>query len=213
MAFPRTVPPSVMRLLRFSALIAGLVPLGLLLYGYLTDSLSVNPLDDITDATGTWTLRFLIITLAITPLRKISGIGQLARFRKMAGLFAFFYGSLHLFTYLYFDKFFFWEDVLLDIPQRRFILVGFSAWLLMVPLAITSYNRITKWMGGKRWRLLHRVVYLVGLLGVVHYYWLVKFDTFRPIVYGVILAALLLYRIGDYLYRRRVSDTAGTAPG
>ena len=205
MATPRTVSQPVLRALRVAAFLGGLLPLALLIYGYLSETLSVNPLDDITDATGTWTLRFLIITLAITPLSRITGASQIARFRKMAGLFAFLYGTLHLFTYLYFDKFFFWEDILLDIPKRRFILVGFTAWILMLPLAITSYDRITKWMGGKRWKMLHRIVYGIGVLGVVHYYWLVKFDTFRPLVYGAILAVLLGYRVAAYLYRRRGS--------
>ena len=202
------LPPWGLRALRVTAFAAGLVPLGLLIYGFMTETLSANPLDDITDATGTWTLRFLVITLAITPLRKLSGWAQLARFRKMAGLYAFFYGTLHLFTYLYFDKFFFWDDILLDIPKRRFILVGFSAWTLMFPLAVTSWNRLTKAMGGKRWKMLHRAVYVIGVLGVVHYYWLVKFDTFRPIVYGVIIGALLLYRVGDAGFRKWKRDRA-----
>ena len=211
MSRQRALPPTALRILRGVAFLAGLVPLAILIQGYLTETLSVNPLDDITDTTGTWTLRFLVITLAITPLRKLTGWTQLARFRKMAGVYAFFYGTLHLFTYLYFDKFFYWEDVLLDIPQRRFILVGFAAWAIMLPLAVTSINRISKWMGGKRWRILHRAAYLVGLLGVVHYYWLVKFDTSRPIVYGIIIASLLLFRVGDVIYTSwRKRRTPGT---
>lgn len=199
-----------LNILRATAFLAGLLPLALLVHGYYTETLSVNPLDDITDTTGTWTLRFLVVTLAVTPLRKLTGWGQLARFRKMAGLFAFFYGSLHLLTYLYFDKFFFWEDIVQDIPQRRFILVGFTAWVLMLPLAVTSYSKITSWMGGRRWRMLHRTVYVIGVLGVVHYYWLVKFDTFRPIVYGVLIGVLLAYRLGAWIVqRRRMNDAAG----
>ncbi len=208
MSWPATLSPRVFAVVRAVLFLAALLPLTLLVEGYLTDTLSVNPLDDITDETGTWTLRFLVITLAITPLRTLTGWSWLARLRKMAGLFAFFYGTLHLFTYLYFDKFFFWEDILADIPQRRFILVGLSAWLLMLPLAISSYSRITAWIGGRRWKMLHRAVYAIALLGVVHYYWLVKFDTFRPLIYGGIVGVLLLFRLWKPLMRWRGSMQA-----
>ncbi len=206
-----SVSRNVLSALKVAAFVAAVLPFALLIYGYYSETLSVNPLDDITDTTGTWTLRFLVITLAITPLRKITGWAQLARFRRMAGVFAFFYGTLHLFTYLYFDKFFEWNEILLDIPQRRFILVGFTAWTLMIPLAATSLNITTKWIGGKRWKVLHRLAYGIAVLGVVHYYWLVKFDTFRPLVYGAIVGALLLFRAGDWYYRRR-KQRATAAP-
>lgn len=174
-----------------------LLPLGLLILNFLRETLSVNPLDDITDETGTWTLRFLMITLAITPLRKMSGWNFLTRFRRMTGLFAFFYGSLHFFTYLYFDKFFEWGEIVDDVGKRRFILLGFTALMLMVPLAATSLDVMIRWMGGKRWRLLHRLVYFSAIAGVIHYLWLVKADTSRPLTYGAILAVLLGYRLWD----------------
>ncbi len=190
------------------ALLLGLVPAGLLVYRALTDQLSVNPLDDLTDETGTWTLRFIVITLAVTPLRDLTGWSAISRFRRMSGLFAFFYGSLHFFTYLYFDKFFEWPEILPDLTTRRFIVAGFSAWLLMLPLAITSPTFMTRWMGGRAWKRLHRAVYAVGILGVVHYLWLVKFDIQRPLIYGAIVAALLGYRVWVWAKKRtRVPKT------
>jgi sulfoxide reductase heme-binding subunit YedZ len=208
MAVRRAVPAPLLRWLRLVAFVVALIPLLLLIHGYWTETLSVNPLDDITDTTGTWTLRFIVITLSITPLRKLSGFNQLAVFRRMMGLYAFFYGTLHLFTYLYFDKFFEWEEILLDIPQRRFILVGFTAWTLMLALAVTTPKRVARWMGGVKWKRLHRAVYVVAICGVVHYYWLVKFDTVRPITYGVIVVALLLFRAIDWGIRRKRARAA-----
>lgn len=154
-------------------------------------TLSANPIDDVTDTTGTWTLRFIMLTLAVTPIRKITGWNRILQFRRMLGLFAFFSGTLHLFTYLYLDQFFLWEEILADIPQRPFIMVGFLSFVLMLPLAATSTDRIAKWVGGKRWNRLHKLVYLTAIGGVVHYLWLVKADIQRPLIYGSILAVLL----------------------
>jgi sulfoxide reductase heme-binding subunit YedZ len=181
-----------------------LVPLGLLLYGAAIGELSANPIKDITEETGIWTLRFIVITLSVTPLRKLTRWSRLARFRRMIGLFAFFYGFLHFTTYIYLDKFFAFDDILKDIAKRPFITVGFAAFVLMIPLAITSPNRVVRWMGGKRWQLLHRLVYGVALCGVFHYLWLVKADTSRPLRYGAAVAALLLFRVWDYLKSRGV---------
>lgn len=189
----------IKRVIKPSAFVLSLLPFGLLLYNFFTDNLSANPLDDITDTTGTWTLRFLMITLAVTPLVKITGLGFLSQLRRMFGLYAFFYGSMHFLTYLWFDKFFEWEEILRDIPKRPFILVGFSSLMLMVPLALTSWNRMVKWVGGKRWKLLHRLVYVVAIGGVVHYLWLVKADITRPMTYGGILAVLLGYRLWNFI--------------
>lgn len=180
-----------------------LIPILLLGYNFFTDQLSVNPLDDITDETGTWTLRFVVLTLAITPLRDVTGWTFVARFRKMSGNFAFFYGSLHFLTYLYFDKFFEWSEIVPDLTTRRFIIAGFSAWLLMLPLALTSPSFVTRWMGGKNWKRLHRAVYAVGILGVVHYLWLVKFDITRPAIYGSIVVFLLGFRVWKSWSRKR----------
>lgn len=197
---------------KWFALLLGFVPIAVLAYRFATDQLSVNPLDDITDETGTWTLRFIVLTLAITPLRDILGriprlakLGSgIARFRKMSGNFAFFYGSLHFLTYLYFDKFFEWSEIVPDLTTRRFIIAGFSAWLLMLPLALTSPSYVTRWMGGKNWKRLHRAVYAVGILGVVHYLWLVKFDITRPAIYGAIVVILLGFRVWKSWSRGKV---------
>ncbi|HEX9829933.1 MAG TPA: protein-methionine-sulfoxide reductase heme-binding subunit MsrQ [Bacteroidota bacterium] len=199
------------RVIKPALFILALVPLTWLVYGAFTDQLSANPLDDITDETGTWTLRFIVITLSITPLRRITGWNQLLQLRRMFGLFAFFYGSLHFFTYLYFDKFFEWNEILADIPKRPFILAGFTAFSLMIPLAATSTDRITKWIGGKRWQLLHRLIYVTAIAGVIHYLWLVKADTQRPLTYGAIVAVLLLYRVWEWASKRMAkSKQAGS---
>jgi len=173
---------------------ACLVPLGLLAWRTLTGNLGANPIEAITHATGDWTLRLLLITLAITPLRRLSGWNRVIGFRRMLGLFAFFYGTLHLFTYLWLDKFFAWTDILHDIPKRPFITIGFSAFVLMVPLALTSTAASIRRLGGRRWRALHRLIYVTAVFGVVHYWWLVKADITRPATYAGILALLFLVR-------------------
>lgn len=165
--------------------------------------LGANPIEFITHATGDWTLRFLLITLAVTPLRKLLQMPQLIRFRRMLGLFAFFYGCLHLLTYVWLDKFFGFEEMLKDIDKRPFITIGFSSLLLMFPLAITSTAAWIRRLGGRRWQLLHRLVYLSALGGVVHYYWLVKSDIRLPALYAAILSLLLGYRVLVFLMKRR----------
>lgn len=175
--------------------VACLLPSLWLGWNWYHDNLSANPIDDVTDTTGTWTLRFLVITLAITPVRRISGWNRLLQFRRMIGLLAFFYGTLHFFTYLYLDQFFLWEEILADIPKRPFITVGFLSFVLMIPLAVTSTDRIAKWMGGKRWNRLHKLVYVTATGGVIHYLWLVKADVQRPLIYGGILAVLMGTRL------------------
>ncbi len=183
------------RVIKPALFILCLVPLGLLVWKGLTDQLSANPIDDITRETGTWTLRFIVITLCITPLRRITGWSPLQNVRRMLGLYAFSYGVLHFSTYIYLDQFFAWEEIVADIAKRPFILVGFTSFVLMIPLAATSTNRVAKWLGGKKWQLLHRAIYLTAIGGVIHYLWLVKADTQRPLTYGVIVAVLLAYRL------------------
>ena len=172
----------------------------------MAGELSANPIKDITEESGIWTLRFILFTLTITPLRKISGWALLARFRRMIGLFAFFYGSLHFVTYIYLDQFFAFDEILRDVAKRPFVTVGFAAFVMMIPLALTSPNSIAKWMGGKKWRLLHRLVYFTALGGVIHYLWLVKADTQRPVVYGGVLVVLLGYRLWEYFRSRHVTE-------
>jgi methionine sulfoxide reductase heme-binding subunit len=192
------------RILKPLVFLLALVPLGLLAWRGLAGELSANPIKDITEETGIWTLRFIVLTLTITPLRKISGWAPLVRFRRMVGLYAFFYGFLHFVTYIYLDQFFAFDEILRDVAKRPFITIGFAAFLMMIPLALTSPNIVAKWMGGKKWRLLHRLVYFTALGGVIHYLWLVKADKQRPLMYGGVLAVLLGYRLWDYFHVRRV---------
>jgi len=194
-----TRPEFVRKVLKPVVFLVCLLPLGILAHNFLTDNLSANPLDDITDTTGTWTIRFIVITLCITPLRRITKEAIVGRFRRMFGVYAFFYGCLHFLTYLYFDKLFEWNEILADIPKRPFITVGFTSLFLMLPLALTSTDRITKVMGGKRWTALHRLIYFTATGAVIHYLWLVKADKSRPLTYGAIVAVLLGYRFWVYL--------------
>lgn len=178
------------------------------LYGLFNDTLGANPIEAITKASGTWTLRFLLITLAVTPLRKLSGLNWLLRLRRMLGLFAFAYASMHFTTYIWLDQFFDWQAIPADILKRPFITVGFAAFVLLIPLAITSNNYLIRRMGGRRWQALHRSVYAIGILGVVHYWWLVKADISMPLLYASILAVLLGMRAWWRELERRRQLTA-----
>ncbi|MBR0568514.1 sulfoxide reductase heme-binding subunit YedZ [Azoarcus sp. L1K30] len=168
-----------------------LIPAAQLVLGWRADQLGANPIETITHATGSWTLRFLLITLAVTPLRRLTGLHWLVRLRRMLGLFAFAYGVAHFAIYLWLDQFFDWAAIAKDILKRPYITVGFTALVLMVPLAATSTNAAIKRLGGRRWQALHRSVYAIAIFGVLHYWWLVKADILQPVIYGVILAALL----------------------
>jgi methionine sulfoxide reductase heme-binding subunit len=179
-----------------------LVPLAWLVWRGLHGQLTANPIEFITHATGDWTLRFLIITLAITPLRKILRLPQLIRFRRMLGLFAFFYGCLHFSTWVGLDKFFDFVEMWKDVQKRRFITVGFAGFLLLVPLAITSTAGWIRRLGGHRWQLLHRAIYFSAVAGVIHYYWLVKSDIRKPLQYALMVGLLLAWRLGAWLYGR-----------
>ena len=186
-------------------LLLALLPAGLLTWNALHGLLSANPIKDITEATGTWTLRFLLITLAIRPLRAVPGLAWCSRYRRMMGLFAFFYGFLHLSTYLVLDQFFDLDMIVADVIKRPFITAGMAAFALMIPLALTSTAGMIRRIGGKRWKMLHRLVYASATGGVIHYLWLVKADRQRPLIYGAILGLLLGYRIWDYWKRRRTA--------
>lgn len=181
-----------------------LVPFALLAYRFFgphpTDmtswglGLGPNPVEALEHGTGDWTLRFLLITLAITPLRKLLHIPWLIRFRRMFGLFAFFYACLHFTTYLAVDKFFNIHEIFADVFKRKYITVGFLAFVLLIPLALTSTAGSIRRLGGKRWQALHRLIYISAVAGVIHYLWLVKADIRTPVEYGIVLAALLAYR-------------------
>lgn len=202
---------TVRTVLKPLAFLASLGPAAWLVWAALTGNLSPNPLGDLTNETGVWTLRFLCITLAITPLRRISGWNLLIRFRRMAGLFAFFYGTLHLLTYVIADRLaglefqnavITWTTVTGlasavwdDISKRPYITAGFTAWATMVPLTITSTAGMIRRLGGKRWTRLHTVVYATAALGAVHYWWLVKADVRRPLAYATVIVLLLAFRV------------------
>ena len=184
-----------LRLTKTIIFLAALVPLGRLGWKALHGGLGANPIEVITHSTGDWTLILILATLTITPLRRISKQYWLIGVRRMIGLFAFFYGMLHFTTYIWLDKFFDLHEMFKDIAKRPFITVGFSAFVLLIPLALTSTAGWIRRLGGHNWRRLHRLIYLTGVLGVIHYIWLVKADLRKPLEYAFVLSLLLLYRI------------------
>ena len=187
------------------ALVFGLslLPVCWLAWRYWHDDLTANPIEYITHFTGDWTIRFLVFTLAITPLRKVLQQPDLIRFRRLIGLFAFFYGFLHFSTYFGVDKFFDWREIWGDVAKRPYITMGFTGFVLMIPLAVTSTTGWIRRLGGKRWNLLHRLVYASAIAGVIHYYWLVKSDIRQPLLYAFLVAILLGYRAVASLLNRR----------
>ena len=188
-----------------------LLPFAWLFYGAFTNNLGANPAEYLIRATGDWTLRFLCIVLAVTPLRVLSSTPQLARFRRMLGLFVYFYGVLHLLSYSWFDMGFDVPDIANDIAKRPFILVGFSAFVLLTPLAATSFNRAIKALGGKRWQMLHKLVYLIAGLGLLHFFWMRagKNNFTEVFVYAAIIAVLLGWRVAQFLKKKRLQRTQG----
>ncbi len=180
-----------------------LIPFADLLWRFITGNLGINPVETLQHGTGDWTLRFLIFTLCITPLRKLLKLPDLIRFRRMLGLFAFFYVCLHFLTYLGPDQSFDLAGMWKDVAKRPYITVGFTAFVLLIPLAITSTTGWIRRLGGKRWQMLHRAIYVAAVCGVIHYYWLVKSDVRKPLFYGTLVAILLLWRLGDWFFKRR----------
>lgn len=173
---------------------ASLLPLAWVVWLGWQDQLGANPVETLSHHTGDWSLRFLLLTLAVTPLRRLAGWNRLQQFRRMLGLFAFFYVCLHFGVYLIFDQFFDLASIVEDVAKRPYITVGFTAWLLLIPLAVTSTNGMIKRLG-RNWRRLHQLVYPIGALGVLHYLWLVKADLAEPLLYGGVLVVLLGYRL------------------
>jgi len=206
----RNLDDRTLRLLKALIFCAALIPLGKLIVAGIQGGLGANPIEKITHTTGWWTLTFLLITLSVTPLRKLTGWSWPIRLRRMLGLYAFFYGSLHFSTYLVLDQFFDWRAIVKDIAKRPYITVGFPAYVLMIPLAITSTNAMMRRLGGQRWRALHRLVYVTATGGVVHFWWLVKKDIREPALFAVLLSILLGFRIGGRLI---VSLRSRHAPG
>lgn len=185
-----------------------LVPFGILVWQALTGNLGPNPVETLQHTTGDWTLRFIVFTLCITPLRKLLKIPDLIRFRRMLGLFAFFYACMHFLVYLGPDQNFSLVAMGKDVYKRPFITVGFTAFVLLIPLALTSTAGWIRRLGGRRWQMLHRLIYVIAICGVIHYYWLVKSAVLRPLAYGAIVGVLLLWRLGDWLTRRGHAVTA-----
>jgi sulfoxide reductase heme-binding subunit YedZ len=198
----------VVRTAKRFVFVASLGPLAYLGWGAWARALGANPIETITRETGVWTLRFLLLTLAVTPLRRWTGWNDAIRFRRMLGLFAFFYGSLHLTTYVWLDQFFDGAAIIKDIYKRPFITAGATAYTLMLPLALTSTAGMIRRLGGKRWRRLHRLAYGSAVVGVVHYWWLVKADIRPPRNYAVILGGLLAIRLLAAWQKRRPAPTA-----
>jgi methionine sulfoxide reductase heme-binding subunit len=197
-----TLSNKQVRPLKVIAFLACLGPVFVLTWKGLHQLLGANPIEVITRSTGKWTLVFLLLTLSVTPARKLLAQPWLIRFRRMFGLFAFFYGFLHFITYIWLDKFFDVHEMLLDIEKRKFITVGFTAFMLMIPLALTSTSGWIRRLGGTRWNRLHKLIYVSAVLGVLHFLWLVKADIRRPIYFGTVLSFLLLYRILTWLSSR-----------
>ena len=183
--------------------LAALVPLGRLGWKAFHDGLGANPIEVITHSTGDWTLILILATLSITPLRKLTRQYWLIGVRRMIGLFAFFYGVLHFTTYIWLDKFFDWHEMIKDVAKRPFITIGFSAFVLLIPLAITSTAGWIRRLGGKNWQRLHKLIYVTAVLGVIHYIWLVKADKHKPLQYAFVLGVLLLYRVGTWALEMR----------
>jgi methionine sulfoxide reductase heme-binding subunit len=184
-----------------------LVPALWLAWDIYAGNLSANPLEDLRNRTGIWTLRFLMITLTVTPLRRISDWHSLIRFRRMLGLFAFFYALIHFITYIWLDQFFDFDAILDDITKRPFIISGLVSFVLMLPLAVTSTKKWIGRLGGKRWQMLHRLIYISGIAGVMHYYWRVKLDVRFPLAYGALLLVLLAFRVKLKSFKTEIAPT------
>jgi sulfoxide reductase heme-binding subunit YedZ len=200
--------PKQIAWIKAAIFVAALVPLARLAWLGTHRGLGANPIEYITHSTGWWTLAFLLVTLCVTPLRRASGWAWLLRLRRMLGLFAFFYASLHFLTYIWLDQFFDPREILKDVVKRPFITVGFAAFVLLIPLAATSTNAMVRRLGAARWQWLHRLVYVIAALGVVHFWWLVKKDVSEPFVFALLLAFLLIARL-LYLWRQqRISGAA-----
>ncbi|MCY4452956.1 MAG: sulfoxide reductase heme-binding subunit YedZ [Immundisolibacterales bacterium] len=181
--------------LKAAVFLAALVPFGMIAAGAWSGDLGANPVETLIHHFGDWALRLLLATLAVTPLRRLTGWNQAVRLRRMLGLFAFFYASLHLATYFVLDRSLLLEEILDDLTERPYIMVGFAAFVLLVPLAATSTNAMIRRLGGRRWRALHRVVYVAAAGGVIHFWWLVKADVREPLIYAAVLVLLLALRL------------------
>ncbi|MCK5726511.1 MAG: sulfoxide reductase heme-binding subunit YedZ [Thiotrichaceae bacterium] len=182
------------------------MPVFILAWSFYSKNLGANPLEAMTHQTGDWALRFLLISLLVSPLKRLLGWNQLTRCRRILGLYAFFYASLHFITYLWLDQFFVWEDILHDIVNRPFITVGMLAYLLLIPLAITSAKFMIRLLK-KKWIQLHKLAYVLPILGIVHYWWLVKSNIYEPVLYAVILLIIFIARFICTLKKNTIGQT------
>ena len=196
-----------LRITKIAVFMGALIPLARLVWGALHNELGANPIEAITHSTGDWTLILILATLTITPLRKLTKQYWLIGVRRMIGLFAFFYACLHFTTYVWLDKFFDWHEMIKDVYKRPFITMGFTAFVLLIPLAVTSTKGWIRRLG-KNWQRLHWLIYVAGIAGVIHYIWLVKADLRKPLQYAFVLGVLLLYRVGNWLYEARRQSPA-----
>ena len=181
--------------LKAGVFLAALIPLGVIATAAWSGDLGANPVETLIHHFGDWALRLMLVTLAVTPVRRLTGWNQAVRLRRMLGLFAFFYAVLHLATYVVLDRSLLLEEIISDLTERPYIMVGFTAFVLLVPLAATSTNAMVRRLGGRRWRRLHRIVYVAAAGGVIHFWWLVKADVREPLIYAAILALLLILRL------------------
>jgi methionine sulfoxide reductase heme-binding subunit len=202
----------VRRVLKPALFLACLGPLTWLIYNAFWGDLGANPIETITNTTGIWTLRLIAITIAITPVRWLTKWNPIITFRRMLGLFAFFYGSVHFMIYFVLDRSLMFDGLWEDIVKRPYITVGFTAFVLMIPLALTSTKGWIRRLGGHRWNLLHKLVYISAVLGVIHYWWKVKLDVTNPMIYAAIVALLLGARLVRWLARRQAATATRAAP-
>ena len=209
----RQPSPTQIRWLKAATFVACLVPLALLAWRGFTGRLGANPIEFITHSTGWWTLTFLLVTLTVTPLRRLTGLNWLLRLRRMLGLYAFFYACLHFTTYFWLDQFFDWASIMKDIAKRPFITVGFTAFVLLLPLAATSTNGMIKRLGARRWQAVHRLIYVIATLGVLHFWWLVKKDIREPLMFAVLLALLFGARLAWRACKPAVAPPSPTVTG
>lgn len=191
-----------LRIFKLMVFLLCLIPAMLLVWDAYRHALGANPIEEVSHRTGDWGLRFLLITLTIGPLRGWFEWFWLARFRRMLGLYTFFYATLHFLSYIVLDQFFDWAEIYKDIIKRPYITLGFSAFLVLVPLAATSFDRAVNWLGKLRWQQLHQFVYMAATLGVIHYFWLVKADYRLPLIYGTWLLLLLIIRVARERHMR-----------
>ncbi len=200
-------------MLKALAFLAAFIPLGKLIWLGVHDGLGANPIEKIARTTGYWTLTFLLITLAATPLRQLFGWSWPLRWRRMFGLYAFFYACLHFLTYLVLDQFFDWPSIVKDIAKRPYITVGFPAFLLLIPLAVTSTQKMIQRLGARRWKQLHSLIYIIAPAGVIHFWWLVKKDITEPAEFAAVLTVLLGFRVVHAVRKKRTEKGRIALPG